>query len=167
MGDVLVIDLFERFEGVTGMRASPKSALVTDALAASPAVNGELLRMTLATILGLPVGSRTRGPGLLQGVQLLGNLFHPTTIDELVDVERGPTMGALGPLLREPASDAEVAAELGAVRAEVGVLQLLHADEAAEDVREGLHGRVLPPRGGDVHHGKPGDWKEQRRGSEG
>ena len=94
-------------------------------------------------------------------------LFDPSAIDELVDVQGRPAMGTLRPLLREPASDAEVAAELGAVRAEVGVLQLLHADEAAEDVREGLHGRVLPPRGGDVHHGKPGDWNEQQRGREG
>ena len=52
-------------------------------------------------------------------------------------------MGALGPLFREPPSDAEVAAELGAVRAEVRVLQLLHADEAAEHVRQRLHRRVL------------------------
>lgn len=67
-----------------------------------------------------------------------------------MDVEAGPTVRTLRPLLRQPPPDAEVAAEFGAVRAEVGVGQLLHADEAAEHVGEGLHGRVLPPgcRGG-------------------
>ena len=52
-------------------------------------------------------------------------------------------MGALRPLLRQPPPDAEVAAELGAVRAEVRVLQLLHADEAAEHVGQRLDSRVL------------------------
>ena len=52
-------------------------------------------------------------------------------------------MWALRPLLRQPPADAEVAAELRAVRAEVRVLQLLHADEAAEHVRQRLHRRVL------------------------
>ncbi len=54
-------------------------------------------------------------------------------------------MRALRPLLRQPPPYARVAAQLRAVRAEASVPQLLHADEAAEDVGEGLHGGLLHP----------------------
>lgn len=86
----------------------------------------------------------------LQRVELLGHLLHPAAVDELVEVQRGAAMGALGALLRQPAPDADVAAELRAVRAEVRVPQLLHADEAAEDLRQGLQrmGLVGRSRGG-------------------
>ena len=43
-------------------------------------------------------------------------LLNPPTVDELMNVETGPAVRALGPLLCQPPSDAEVAAELGAVR---------------------------------------------------
>ena len=86
-------------------------------------------------------------------------LFDPAAIDELMDVKGCSTMWTLRPLLSKPSSDAEVTAEFSAVGAEVGVLQLLHADEATEDVGERLDGRVLPPRGRDVHEGEAGDWK--------
>lgn len=56
-----------------------------------------------------------------------------------MQVEVGTAVRALRPLLRQPATDAEVAAQLGAVWAEVGILQLLHADEAAEHLCQALH----------------------------
>ena len=81
---------------------------------------------------------------LLEGVQLLSHLLHPAAIDELVDVEAGSTMRTLRPLLCQPSPDAHVAAQLGAVRTEVGVTQLLHADETPEHLSQGLH-RVRVP----------------------
>ena len=48
-------------------------------------------------------------------------------------------MWALGPLLGQPPSDAHVAAQLGAVGAEVRVPELLHADEAPEHLGQALN----------------------------
>ena len=60
---------------------SPEGALVTDALAAGPAVDGQLLGVQLAAVdvTALGFADRTpghagRAPALLQGVQLLGHL---------------------------------------------------------------------------------------------
>ena len=169
---------------------------MTNALPTSPAVDGELLRVNLAPVLGLgrvsrppavrAAPSRPAPAALLQRVQLLRDLLHPAAVDQLVDVQRRPAVRALRPLLRdtgyyeiiildqleeiiikfnkipdpedcdfrskirnsnsllrEPPPDAEVTAELGAVRAEVRVLQLLHADEAPEHVGQRLDRRVL------------------------
>ena len=55
-------------------------------------------------------------------------------VDEFVNVQGGPAVGTLGPLLRQPPPDAEVAAQLGAVRAQVGISKSLHTDEATEHV---------------------------------
>ena len=84
---------------------------------------------------------------LLEGVQLLGDLLHPPAVDELVYVEAGSAVRTLRPLLCQPSPDAHVAAQFGAVRTEVGVTQLLHADEAPEHLGQGLHRvRVPVPR---------------------
>ena len=40
--------------------------------------------------------------GYLEIVELLGDLLHPATVDQLVDVEGGAAMGTLGSLLRQP-----------------------------------------------------------------
>ena len=47
-------------------------------------------------------------------------------------------MGALRPLLSEPPSDANVAAQLGAVRTQVGISQFLHADKASKNFSQSL-----------------------------
>lgn len=77
-------------------------------------------------------------PRLLQGVQLLRHLLHPAAVDQLMQVQVGAAVGALWPLLCQPAADAQVTTQLGAVRAQVGVLQLLHADEAPEHLSQAL-----------------------------
>ena len=118
---------------------------MTNAFLASPAVDTQLLLVLLALI--LLVGRDLQllpGADLLEGVQLLGDLLDPATVDQLVNVEAGPTVRTLRPLLRQPPPDAHVAAELGAVRAQVGVTELLHADEAPEHLRQTLH-RVRVP----------------------
>ena len=83
-------------------------------------------------------------PDLLEGVQLLRHLLHPPAVDKLVDVETGSAVWTLGPLLCQPSSDAHVAAELGAMRTEVGVTQFLHTDETPEHLGQGLHGVGVP-----------------------
>ena len=77
-------------------------------------------------------------PCLLQCVQLLCHLLHPAAVDQFVKVEVGAAVWALRPLLCQPATDAEVAAQLGTVWTEVSILQLLHTDEAAEHLCQAL-----------------------------
>jgi hypothetical protein len=48
-------------------------------------------------------------------------LFHPSAVDELVQVQRRPAVRTLAPLLRQPTPDAQVAAQLRAVRAQVRI----------------------------------------------
>ena len=55
-------------------------------------------------------------------------------------MEAGAAVGTLAPLLCQPAPDAHVAAQLGAVRAEMGVPQAVHTDETAEHLRQALRG---------------------------
>lgn len=100
---------------------------MADAKAAVPAEDAQLLRLVVRTALLVVVGggglaagaaaphgglcsgggaARSRsggGRGQLQGVQLLGDLLHPAAVDQLVQVQRGPAVRALRPLLREPA----------------------------------------------------------------
>lgn len=83
----------------------------------------------------LPMSSRV---GLLHGLYLLRDLLHPAAVDQLMEVQRGAAVRALGPLLRQPAPHARVAAQLRAVRAQVGIHQLLHTDEASEHLRQRL-----------------------------
>ena len=74
---------------------------MTDALPASPAVDGELLCVDLAPVLGLgrvsrpPAGRAAAAPAgpyaaLLERVQLLRDFLNPAAVDQLVDVQRGP-----------------------------------------------------------------------------
>lgn len=74
-----------------------------------------------------------------------------------MDMKAGSAMGTLGPLLRQPSSNTEIAAQLGAMGTQVSVLQFLHTDETAKNVRERLHRRVLPSGRRDVHHSVAGD----------
>jgi hypothetical protein len=80
----------------------------------------------------------TLSTGSLEVVQLLSNLLDPTAVDQLVKVQSSSAVRALVPLLGQPPSYAGVAAKLGAVRAEVGVDELLHADEAPEHLCQAL-----------------------------
>jgi hypothetical protein len=68
----------------------------------------------------------------LERVESLRDLLGPSAVDELVYVQWGPAVGALGPLLGQPTVDAGVAAQFGAVRAQASVSQLFHAYEAFE-----------------------------------
>ena len=45
VGDVLVVYLFKRFEGVAGVSSAPKGALVADAASTCPAIDAQLLSM--------------------------------------------------------------------------------------------------------------------------
>ena len=74
--NMLAIDVVQGLEGVAGVVAAPEGALVADALAAGPAVDGELLLVHLALVLA-SLGPAQPAAHLLQGVQLLGHLLHP------------------------------------------------------------------------------------------
>lgn len=74
----------------------------------------------------------------LEGVQLLGDLLDPSAVDQLVEVEGRSAVRTLRSLLGQPSSYAGVAAQLAAVRAEMRVAQLFHADEASEYLRQSL-----------------------------
>ena len=69
---------------------------------------------------------------------MIMNIISPT-VDQFMDVETRSAVGTLRPLLCQPASDAHVAAELGAVGTQVSIAQLLHADEAPEHLGQTLH----------------------------
>ena len=55
---------------------------------------------------------------------MLTHLFHPSAVDELVQVKRCSAVRTLTPLFSQPPPDAQVAAQLRAVRAEVRVPEL-------------------------------------------
>lgn len=134
---VMLIDLHQRFEGVAAVHASPQSTLVTDALLTGPTENTQLLKVvvTLVLVVVLMLGEAAE----LQGVQLLGDLLCPATVDQLPQLEWSPTVWTLGSLLRQPSSYAAEAAEFGTVWAEAGIPQLLHADETAKHLSDALN----------------------------
>lgn len=136
-------------ERVPRMGAAPQRALMADAALARPAVHAQLLVVHRAlVVLGGGTAGRLAGQAagldvgadLLQALHLHGDLLQPPAVDQLVDVQRGPAVRTLAPLLGQPARDAKEAAQLRAVRTEVRLLQLLHADEAAEHIVQVLAG---------------------------
>lgn len=123
------------------MGAAPQRTLMADAALARPAVHAQLLVVHRALVVlggtGRLAGQAARfdvGADLLEALHLHGDLLQPATVDQLADVQRGPAVRTLAPLLGQPARDAQVAAQFRAVRTEVRFLQLLHANEAAEHI---------------------------------
>ena len=113
---------------------------MTNTLLTRPTVDTQLFLVLLALVLLVRGDLQLLpGPDLLQGVQLLSDLLYPPTVDQLVYVEAGPTVRTLRPLLRQPSSDAHVATQLGAMRTEMSVTELLHTDEATEDLGKTFH----------------------------
>ena len=53
VADVLFVNVFQRLESVSGVSSTPQRALVTDALSARPAIDGQFLGVDFATVLGL------------------------------------------------------------------------------------------------------------------
>lgn len=138
-----MIKLTQLLERVPRVRATPQRTLMTDATLARPAVHAQLLVMRRALIAVVALVEAVRldlRADLLQALHLGGDLLQPTAIDQLVDVQRGPTVRTLTSLLGQPARNAQVAAQFRAVRTEMGLLQLLHADEAAEHIVQVLCG---------------------------
>lgn len=58
-------------------------------------------------------------------------------------MQRSAAMGALRPLLRQPPPDANIATELRAMGAQVRIAELFHADEASENLGEGLENKEI------------------------
>lgn len=110
---------------------------MTDALLTSPAEHTQLLMMVLTLVfVVLLVFSEVAE---LQCVQLLSHFLCPATVDQFPQLKRSSTVGTLSSLFSQPSPDAAETAQFGTVRAETGITQLFHANEAAEDFRYALN----------------------------
>lgn len=143
----MFLKLTQLFERMSRMRSAPQGALMANAALACPAINAQLFVMhrtlvQFAVTTSTTTSSRCTvvrlyvGADLLQTFDLHGDLLEPATVDQFVDAKRCTTVGTLPALFGQPTRNAFVAAELRAVRTQMGVLQLLHAYEAAKYIVE-------------------------------
>lgn len=137
LGHMLLINLHQGLKGVAAVHASPQGTLVTDAFLTGPTENTQLLVMvlTFVFIVVLMLGEAAK----LQGVQLLGDLLRPATVDKLPQLKWSPTVWTLCSLLRQPSSYTAEAAEFGAMWTEASIPQFLHANEASKHLSNALN----------------------------
>lgn len=130
------------------MCATPERTLVANATLARRTVDtqlflmaGALVFLTLFTL--QDVAESYIQTELLKILHLRGDVLQPTTVDNFAHVKCGPTMRTL-PLLIEPARYTNMTAKFRTVRTQMSVLQLLHTNEAPEEIINGrLVGKIL------------------------